>query len=937
MKPFINWLHVFLLIGQMSGFASGNSTDGEGVQFFETKIRPVLIEKCYRCHSVEADQAGKLKGGLLLDHREGLLLGGASGPAVVPGNVDESLLIDALRYDLLQMPPEGKLPETIVNDFVTWIEQGAPDPRTGDGAVPRSAEMDIEAGRDHWAYQPPRIAPVPDVNDSTWPRNDIDRFILARLEAEGLRPVSDADRITLIRRLSYDLVGLPPSPEEIQRFVLDRSPTAYEDLVDRFLASPHFGERWGRHWLDVARFGESLTLRGLVFKEAWRYRDYVIDAFNEDMPFDQFVREQIAGDLLDGETIEDRRRQIVATSFLVLGNTNLEEQDKEQLRMDMVDEQIETIGKALLAQTISCARCHDHKFDPIPTSDYYALAGILSNAKAMRHANVSAWIEVPLPMEADREAVIVAHEKSVSALEAQIKELRASLKNSEAGKGILEPEDVPGIVVDDEQADRVGEWKSSTYSGNFIGSGYLHDDNQGKGEKTLTFQPDLSKAGLFEVWIAYSPGASRASAVPITILSAEGESDHTIDMRQQPPIEGRYLRIGEFRFEANGQAYLQISNEGTRGHVTADAVVWIPAEQVASSAPSSLTEQNELARLESELKALSQNAPQRDMAMSVVEEDSIRDLKIHIRGSVHNLGQEVPRGFLRVATQSDKGPRLPEDESGRRQLADWVASPQNPLTARVLVNRVWHWLMGEGLVPSVDNFGTTGDSASHPELLDTLAVRFVNEGWSIKTLIRKIVVSRTYQLSTERDPSAERIDPENVLRWRMDRRRLDAESIRDTMLWASGQLDLEMSGPSFPETLAADYGFKSKRTRRSVYEPVFRNALPEVFEAFDFADPSLVVGRRNTSTVATQALFLMNHPFVIQQAQETAARLLEMDFNAVDDRISYAYQLILGRSPTEEELSIASRFVNDPTHPEEGSWSLLVQSIFATIDFRSIQ
>ncbi|WP_169979859.1 DUF1553 domain-containing protein [Tautonia rosea] len=930
-----SWPITVLMIPLMMGIVSAKQIDGEEFEFFETKIRPVLVDKCYRCHSAEAEQAGKLKGGLKLDDRDSLRLGGPSGPAVVPGDVDTSLLIDALRYEFLQMPPEGKLPDAIVNDFVTWVELGAPDPREN-GRKPRTrSNLDIAAGRNHWAYQRPQAVRAPEVNDTSWPLNEIDRFILSQLESAGLHPVSEADRGTLIRRLSYDLIGVPPTPNEVQSFLRDNSPTAYEDLVDRLIASPHFGERWGRHWLDVARFGESLTLRGLVLKEAWRYRDYVIKAFNEDMPFDQFVREQISGDLLEGTTLDDRRRQIIATAFLVLGNTNLEEQDKEQLRMDLVDEQIETIGKALLAQTISCARCHDHKFDPIPTADYYALAGILSNAKAMNHANVSQWIEVPLPMDPGRESAILAYEKSISDLENRIEELRSKTKIADMTKQVLSVTEVPGIVVDDEHAARVGDWKTSTYSGNYIGLGYLHDDNQGKGEKTLTFLPQLPMADVFEVWIAYSHGASRAQAVPVTILSAEGESIHTVDMRKVPSIEGRFASLGEFRFEANGQAYVQISNQNTQGHVTVDAVVWMPSNAVNSFDHSTSSAHQSLSRLESELKELKEHGPRRDRAMSVIEEAEIRNQKVHIRGSVHNLGKEVPRGFLKIASSAETS-LLPEDESGRRQLADWIVSKENPLTARVLVNRVWYWLMGEGLVPTVDNFGTTGDVPSHPELLDTMAVRFMDEGWSVKSLIREIVLSRTYRLSSDTNPVTEDVDPDNRLRWRMNRRRLDAESIRDSMLQVSGELDCRMCGPSFPKSIVADYGFESKSMRRSVYEPVFRNALPEVFEVFDFADPSMVVGRRNSSTVSTQALFLMNHPFVIEQSRLTAKRLMDGNSHNTADKIVRAYQLILGRLPTDQEQEIALEFFNQVTRPEHEGWALFVQALFGTVDFRYV-
>ncbi len=524
--------------------------DTEGIAFFERKIRPVLVKECYQCH---ASDAKKVRGGLLLDTREGIRKGGDSGPAVVPGKPEESLLLDAIRHDFLAMPPKRKLPETVVADFVQWVERGAPDPRDGKTTVVKSG-IDLDAGRAFWCYQPPRHHEPPAVADANWPRGAIDRAILAALEAKGLAPVHDADKATLLRRLYFDLVGLPPSPEEIDDFVHDPSPNAYEQRVDRLLASPRFGERWGRHWLDVARFGESLTLRGLIFKEAWRYRDYVIQSFNDDVPFDRFIQEQIAGDLLPAETLDDRRRQRIATTFLVLGNTNLEEQDKQQLRMDVVDEQIDTISKAFLAQTIACARCHDHKFDPIPTRDYYALAGILRNTRAMKHANVSEWLEFPLPVPAEQEAKLKAHEANVAALEAQIKEVRARGKSRSQtlapASGAIPIDDVPGIVVDDTKAKKVGEWQESQFSKTYIGSGYLHDQNNGKGEKTLTFEPEPFDSGEYEVWLAYSPGGSRSIDVPVTVFSADGETPVPVNMKTTPPIDNRFVSLGRYRFRA---------------------------------------------------------------------------------------------------------------------------------------------------------------------------------------------------------------------------------------------------------------------------------------------------------------------------------------------------------------------------------------------------
>ncbi len=937
MRDARSWFATVGLLATILTPMPANADDPDGVAFFEKKIRPVLVKECYSCHSSEAK---RLKGGLRLDSRAGVLKGGDSGPAVVPGKPDESRLLDALRYDGIEMPPRARLPDEVVADFERWVSLGAPDPRDGK-ATPVRVGIDIEAARRSWAYQQPRRHEPPSVTTTDWPRTEIDRFILSSLEARGLRPTRDADRATLIRRLHYDLIGLPPSPEEVASFVADTSPDAYEKRVDRLLASPRFGERWGRHWLDVARFAESLTLRGFVMNQAWRYRDYVIDAFNADMPFDQFIREQIAGDLLPAASLADRRRQLVATAFLALGNTNLEEQDKQQLVMDVVDEQLDTIGKAFLAQTIGCARCHDHKFDPIPTRDYYALAGILRNARTLDHANVSKWLERPLPAPPDQEAAIREHDARVASLEARIKAERSRLvaqgKTLGLGLGAIAAGDLPGIVVDDSQARKVGDWKASRAVPTFIGAGYVHDDSSGKGEKTLTFQPDFPEAGKFEVWLAYTSASNRATAVPVTILSADGEKTVTVDMRSTPPIDGRFTSLGQFSFEKNGQGYVMISNEGTTGCVAVDAVVFMPVDATSTnSGPAhAQVEQAKLGEMEAELKRIKANAPKRDVVMTIAEESEIGDAPVHVRGSVHNLGERTPRGFLRVATYGEV-PAFPSRESGRRELAAWLAGKDNPLTARVMVNRVWHWLFGAGIVRTTDNFGTAGEAPSHAELLDDLAVRFMEEGWSVKSLVRRIVLSRTYRLATADDPRALAADPENRLLWRMNRRRLEAECIRDTILSVSGELRFEMGGPAFPPGLASDYGFKKEDNRRSVYVPVFRNALPELFEVFDFADPSMVVGRRDSSIVAPQALFLMNHPFVMDQAHRAARRLLAETGLDDEGRVNRAYQRTLGRPPTGPELRIGLDFVTRASARSEEAWAILYHALFSSIDFRYI-
>ncbi|HET6878755.1 MAG TPA: DUF1549 domain-containing protein, partial [Pirellulales bacterium] len=846
----------------------------EDIEFFEKRVRPILVEHCFECHC-GGEKA--TKGGLRLDLRDGWSKGGDSGPAIVPGKPDESPLIQAIRYEdsALQMPPSGKLPQAVIDDLTTWVARGAADPRTQSADVKKNQPVLQPA--DHWAYQPLVDCAVPETTDRDWARDDIDRFLLAKMEEKGLRPAADAPPETLVRRLYFDLIGLPPSPEEIDAFLADASPDAYERLVDRLIASPAFGERWARHWLDVARFGESMTLRGLVFQEAWRYRDYVIDTFNHDRPYDQFVREQVAGDLLPTDSIEERQRNLVAISFLAFGNVNLEEQDKAQLRMDVVDEQLDTIGKAFLAQTLGCARCHDHKFDPIPTRDYYALAGILRSTKTLEHANVSNWIERPLPLEPEQDEIISRQETAIAALEQQLKTL------SGARLGVVAAKELSGIVVDDRDAKRVGEWKLSQFNGAYIGDGYLHDLDQDKGQKTLTFLPQLPEAGLYEVRLAYTPGDNRATNAPVTVFSADGEKLVRVNERQPPPVDGRFISLGQYHFELNGQGFVIVANEATDGHVIADAVQFLPVEAEAASSSASATAATnnadqadravELKRLELELKQLKSSGPVRPKVMTVVEEKEIGDTRVHVRGNVHNLGEAVPRGFLQAASVGPSAP-MPAHESGRRQLADWLVERDNPLTARVLVNRVWHWLFGAGLVRTTDNFGTAGEVPSHRELLDYLALRFMDDGWSVKKLVRRIVVTREYRLSTAADDTARVADPENRLLSHATRRRLDAESLRDAMLLVAGQLERRTGGKTFAAGVTADYGYKHNAPCRSVYVPVFRNALADIFKVFDFADPSTVTGVRTTSTTPQQALFFMNDPFVIACSRQAAARLL---------------------------------------------------------------
>lgn len=936
--PAIGLILLLLLVSPVS------AADEAGIAFFEKKVRPVLVQHCYACHSAEAQAKKKLRGGLRLDTKEGLLQGGDSGPAIVPGKAKESLLIKSLHYDGdLKMPPKGKLPDRVLADLAAWIDRGAPDPRSGE-VVKRQIGLSVEQGRQFWAYKP-RSTPVVPIGSSEQKRGSLDAFLLEKLEAKSLHFALPADPAILIRRLYFDLLGMPPPPEEVDAFVRDSRPDAYERLVDRLLASPHFGERWGRHWLDLARYAESLTLRGFVMAQAWRYRDYVIENFNDDVPLDRFFREQLAGDLLPAATLEQRRRQWIATTFLTLGNTNLEEQDKKQLVMDVVDEQLDTIGRAMLAQTIGCARCHDHKFDPIPTKDYYALAGILRNTRTLKHANVSMWLEFPLPGDPQQERAVAAHEKALAALQQQIQALKGTDKPAKPGKRVVAVTDLPGIVVDDSQARKVGTWKQSTYSGHYVGAGYVHDENSQKGEKTITFQPIIPRTGKYEVRLAYSAGTNRATKVPITIFSADGEKTIEINQQKAPEIDGLFLSLGQYTFEKSSQGFVMLANEDTKGHVIADAVVFLPVEDLApqkekkptkGTSAKAADKGEKLKQLEARLKRMQTNGPRREMVMSVEEEKVIEDVRVHVRGSVHNLGEKAPRGVLQVAQQGAPV-RFPEKESGRRELAAWLTSPDNPLTARVYVNRAWHWLFGSGLVRTVDNFGTTGERPSHPELLDHLANQFVADGWSVKRLVRRIVLSRAYQQSSQVEERGWRIDPENRLFGRANRRRLEAECIRDAMLLVSGQLRLEQGGPTYRPGLASDYGYKHTDTRRSVYAPVFRNSLPELFEVFDFADSSVTTGKRNVSTVAPQALFLTNHPFVLEQARHAARRLLALPVREDAVRLEQLYRLALGRLPTEKERRLLEEYVGSvPSTQREDAWAQVCQVVFASIDFRYV-
>jgi hypothetical protein len=801
--------------------------------FFEKSIRPVLVDKCYKCHSAKADKA---KGGLLLDTREGIRVGGDSGHAVVPGDGKESLLIKALHWQDkdLRMPPEkegGKLPDNVIADFEKWIAMGAPDPRDGSAQPVAKKGIDLAKAKELWTFQTPKAAPAPAVKDTAWPRTDVDRFLLAAQEAKGLHPVADADRRTLLRRVYFDVIGLPPTPAQIEAFVQDKSPEALAKVVDALLASPQFGERWGRHWLDVARFAESTGReRNFTFPEAWRYRDYVIAALNADKPYDEFIREQVAGDLLPARDSVEKAEQLTATGFLAIGPKGLNEKNREQFRMDVIDEQIDATTRAVLGLTAACARCHDHKFDPVPQKEYYALAGIFRSTE--------------------------------------------------------------------------------TYFGT-AGTGSAKLAQKNKNGTALLPLPGT------EGTVAPAPAVVAASA-------PSNDSQKAIDalLAKDPKRAARFASLSA---EKKAQLLQKFKGGKRKGKGAA---------------------------MEDVKPAVSPGAPK----VMGVQEARPTDCRLLVRGELSQPGDSVPRGFLTVLSEGG-APTIPAQASGRLELAQWLTSPTNPLTARVAVNRVWMQLFGDGLVRTADNFGATGEKPSNPELLDTLAVQFMRDGWSVKKLIRSLVLSRTYQLSSATNAKANEIDPDNRLLWRASPRRLNAEAIRDAMLAASGQLELAPFHGSVVANAGDGYIGKGLRPEtfsnvtgnyRSVYLPIVRDFVPEALDIFDFAEPSLVVATRDVTNVPVQALYLLNNGFVRDQAAAMAKRIVATPL-AHPQRIALAYQLALSRPPTDAERARAERYLleegrallsaksGQAEDAAQLSWSTFCQALFACAEFRYLK
>ncbi|HEX8913155.1 MAG TPA: PSD1 and planctomycete cytochrome C domain-containing protein [Humisphaera sp.] len=895
----------------------------EQSQFFEAKVRPVLAAKCYECHSVEK---GKSKGSLVLDSREGWQKGGDTGPAVVPGDPDKSLLVKAISYadPDLQMPPKGqKLSAAEIADLTAWVKMGAPDPRTsGAGKLTGLTQK----AREHWAFQPVKEPPVPQVKAGTappnWVRTPVDAFVLAKLQAAGMKPSPAASRETLLRRVTFDLIGLPPTPEEIKQFASDRRPDAFERVVDRLLASPHYGERWGRFWLDSARYSDTTGFTennrkdDYRFAYAWTYRDYVIKALNDDKPYDQFLREQIAADLLPDA--DKRPDTLAALGFLTVGK-------RFQNPNDTIDERIDSLTKATLGLTVACARCHDHKFDPVPTGDYYSLHGVFSSTVEPEEKPVVA----SGPAAGSNPAAAKDYEQKRAELERKNREIYFDVLEEQSAE--FAPK-ATGYVLSAlysrgqfrDPAAKQKAVKEFNLSGK--GNGQLQNAVPANAADDPVFAPMRWFANLGEGGFAggaagvleriRSNNDKKVKLNPRVVAAFANVSPSSLKgVHDVAEVYGKLFAS----LRPQAKAYIEACRKATAGGVTGFApdlveVLEVPLKIEPASAMTTDHLRKVFTKLAlgegayprfafAELNVLELTHPAAPgRAMVVADAEQPVDSPVFIRGDAANKGRVVPRQFLEVLSPADRKPFA--KGSGRLELANAIASKENPLTARVIVNRVWLRHFGEGFVRTPDDLGVQCEPPSHPELLDYLAARFVADGWSLKKLHRAILLSSAWQQSSDTNAAFAVKDPDNRLLWRANVRRLDFEAIRDTMLQFTGRLDRTLGGK--PVNLTDEpYSY-----RRSVYGYVDRGNLPELLAEFDYADPNRPNSRRATTIVPQQALFFMNSPMSADVARRVCAR---PEFaRAPDDysRVSALYEVLYQRRPKPAEVELARDFYN---------------------------
>lgn len=913
----VRYFSLFLLL-----HAALPAQQNTGDDFFEKKIRPLFAKNCAACHNA------KMKaGGFDLTSVEGI----AAGGLFEKGKPEASLLIKAVGYDeRIKMPPSGKLPASDLADLKTWIAAGAPMPEaktpqaaTGSGTRKHGRGITAEE-KSFWAFQPMANPTPPAVRNQAWARTPIDKFILSKLEAKGIEPAKPADKSTLLRRVTFNLTGLPPTEQELREFLADSSPNALEKVVDRLLASPRYGEHWGRHWLDVARYADSTgNDEDHRYPYAYRYRDYVIDSMNQDVPFDRFIQEQIAGDLMpapQGQRLNTRG--IVATGFLALGAKAVAQQDKKKMLVDIYDEQIDTVSKGVLGMTLACARCHDHKFDPLQTRDYYSWMSIFAATKNFRNpdTHVSGLLYTPLvPKE---EYDLYLESKKVSDAKrneiANAVELQTIAYTAQVGQSVAK---------------------------------YMLAARQAMAGKPVT---DKSlHAPLLEKWIAFLKEGAQRRAYMKDWYTATDATAPEIAAKYQ----ARYIKMQASWAEAmdrtrasrrsgkdvmppriyadDDQFFFDVHYEGPHSVPAKDRAKLWPADKLAP-----------VAKLEKELEALKQQLPQEPpMACAVADnpagEGGVTFGKVYVRGDYNTFGEAAPPAVPQVLSDFAP-PQFPPSGSGRLELAQWLTRPDNPLTARVFVNRVWYWHFGEGIVRTPDNFGKMGARPSNPELLDYLAQRFIREGWSLKKLQKEIVLSSIYRMSSLPAEQQVAADPENTLLSRYPRRRLTVEELRDGMLWLDQSLDTTMGG-----TLQSGFGTDGENSsdrlsmkpeatkRRTVYVPLRRANLPGLLNLFDFGDATTTASQRTSTIIAPQALFLMNSEFVEDRAK---ALSLQAASGSDADRMRKLYVRILGREATGSEVDDALSYLTKfrdrfPKRAPADAWMSISRILLASNEY----
>jgi hypothetical protein len=951
-----------LLVALVPVAAAAAEPTPEQAEFFETKVRPVLVEHCYKCHS--ADTKKQPKGGLRVDGRALLLQGGDGGPAVVPGDPGKSKLIEAVRYGNpdLQMPPKAKLPAAVVADLEKWVKDGAPWPGDAAAASVKKSEFDLQKRKaEHWAWRPVRPQAPPAVKDAGWPTDPVDRFILARLEAKGLKPAPPTAKHVWLRRVTFALTGLPPTPDEVTAFQKDDAPEAFARVADRLLASPHFGERWGRHWLDLVRYAES---RGHEsdpdIPNAYQYRDYVVRALNADVPYHRLVQEHIAGDVLDPriDPKTGANESVIGTGFWHLGEEVHSPVDVRQDQADRLDNRIDVLTKAFLGLTVSCARCHDHKFDAISTKDFYALYGLLEGS-GYRQVRIDGWEQnrqVAAALAELRKQSVSREAQPSATYQSWLAGAKVVIDYAHLKPGEWLPDDVTfgagprpaGSVslrqVNGKPTPHVEERTAAVFDRFWSRLTTTPADTGPLGKlpragftvRTPTFT--LERNNLY--YLVRGGGSAYAAACGHTVIHG--------------PLHGGLVRAipnaDEYRWVAHkldGYRGLPLHAELTADPNTDFAVALVvQADEPPPEVPPAADVVVDMDRAAGERLA----AAEKELATKAVWESRLApalldgtgvDERVFVRGNPRSPGEVAPRRSLEALAGAD---RIKHDRgSGRLELAAQLTDPaQNPFIARVAVNRVWHHLFGRGIVASTDNFGVLGEPPTHPELLDYLATEFVRDGWSAKRLIRRLVLSSAYRMSSTPDPAAEKADPTNQLLHHFRLKRLEGEAIRDAMLAVSGRLDRTAGGPPVPIHLTPFLDGRGRPDksgpldgdgRRSLYLAVRRNFLPPMLLAFDTPIPFSTVGRRQVSNVPAQALILMNDPFVHAQAEAWAKRVLDMP---AGERVRGMYLAAFGRPPTDEELTACRAFV-DGKEKDVKAWADLAHALFNVKEFVFVQ